>query len=98
MVKKAKGRQRPEEALWRGRIIEASIELLDSTGEDGLSFRALSERLATGAGAIYWHVENKSDLLTAACDSIIARTMASCVVGATPEATIRALALGMFDA
>jgi len=90
--------QRREESLSRDRIIEASIEILDSNGESGLTFRTLSERLATGAGAIYWHVENKSDLLTAACDAIVARTMASCVVGATPEATIRTLALGMFDA
>lgn len=98
MVKKARSSQRREESLSRDSIIEASIKLLDSSGESGLTFRNLSERLATGAGAIYWHVENKSDLLTAACDTIVARTMASCMVIATPQATIRALALGMFDA
>src|ERR1700733_6050594 len=98
MVKKARRSRRREESLSRDRIIDASIELLDSKGEDGLTFRALSERLATGPGAIYWHIANKSDLLTAACDSIVARTMESCVAGATPEATIRALALGLFDA
>ena len=70
---------------------------LDSSGEAGLTFRALSERLATGPGAIYWHIANKSDLLTAACDAIVARTM-NARGRATPEATIRALALGMFDA
>ena len=98
MVKKARGSQRREESLSRDRIIEASIELLDSSGEDGLTFRALSERLATGPGAIYWHIANKSDLLTAACDAVVARTMKAPAVGATPKATIRALALGMFDA
>jgi AcrR family transcriptional regulator len=98
MVKKARSTQRREESLSRESIIEASIELLDSSGEDGLTFRALSERLATGPGAIYWHIANKSDLLTAACDAIVARTMAANVVGAKPKATIRALALGMFDA
>src|ERR1700735_3892643 len=98
MVKKAKGSQRREESLTRDRIIKASIELLDSTGEDGLTFRTLSERRATGPGAIYWHIANKSELLTAACDAIVARTMNAPVIGATPEATIRALALGMFDA
>lgn len=89
---------RREESLTRERIIEASIELLDSGGEGGLTFRALSERLATGAGAIYWHVENKGDLLNAACDAIVARTLAACVAGATPQATIHSLALGLFDA
>ena len=97
MVRKT-GTQRREDSLSRDRIIEASIALLDSSGEGGLTFRALSERLATGAGAIYWHVANKGELLTAACDAIIARTMASCEAGATPEATIRVLALGLFDA
>ena len=98
MVKKAQSSQRREESLSRDRIIEASIELLDSSGEGGLTFRTLSERLVTGPGAIYWHIANKSDLLTAACDAVIARTMDACVAGAKPKATIRALALGLFDA
>lgn len=89
---------RREESLSRERIIEASIELLDTLGEGGLTFRALSERLATGPGAIYGHIEHKSDLLNAACDAIVARTLSACVTGATPAASIRSLALGMFDA
>jgi len=98
MVKKARSFQRREESLSRDRIIEASIALLDSSGEGGLTFRTLSERLATGPGAIYWHIDNKSDLLTAACDAVVARTLDSGIAGATPEATIRTLALGLFDA
>jgi AcrR family transcriptional regulator len=98
MTKKARTPQRREESLSRDRIVEASIELLDSDGERGLTFRALSERLATGPGAIYWHIEHKSDLLTAACDAIIARTVNAPVDDAAPEATLRALALGLFDA
>jgi AcrR family transcriptional regulator len=98
MVKKPRSAQRREDSLSRDRIIEASIALLDQSGESGLTFRALSERLATGPGAIYWHIANKSDLLTAACDAIVARTMEARMARATPKATIRALALGMFDA
>jgi AcrR family transcriptional regulator len=98
MAKKASSAPRREEALSRDRIIGAAIELLDISGEGGLTFRALSERLATGAGAIYWHIANKSDLLTAACDAIVARTMETHVDCATPKANIRAVALGMFDA
>ena len=93
-----KNSQRREESLTRDRIIEASIELLDQSGESGLTFRALSQRLATGPGAIYWHVNNKEDLLTAACDAIVVRMLDSPLASATPEETIRALALGMFDA
>jgi AcrR family transcriptional regulator len=96
MVKKATKSQRREDSLSRDRIIEASIELLDSSGESGLTFRALSDRLATGPGAIYWHIANKNDLLAAACDAVVARTMNETVV-TTPEKTIRAVALGLFD-
>ena len=96
MAKRAHSAKRREESLSRERIVEASIELLDSSGEEGLTFRALSERLATGPGAIYWHIANKSDLLTAVCDAVVARTMEETVV-TTPEATIRAVALGVFD-
>jgi len=98
MGKKAPGNKWREESLSRDRIIEASIELLDSSGESGLTFRTLSERLATGPGAIYWHVANKTDLLTAACDAIIARTIDACAPSAKPKAAIRSLALGLFDA
>lgn len=98
MAKRARGTQRREEALSRESIVEASIELLDRNGEAGLTFRALSGQLATGPGAIYWHIANKGELLTAACDAIVARTLETQVVGATPQATIRALALSMFDA
>jgi AcrR family transcriptional regulator len=52
--------------------------------------------MATGPGAIYWHIANKSDLLTAACDAVVARTINETTV-TTPEATIRAVALGLFD-
>ncbi len=98
MAKSVRSNHRREEALSRERIVEASIELLDRSGESGLTFRTLSERLATGPGAIYWHIANKSELLTAACDAIVARTLEAPVVGTTPAATIRAIALGMFDA
>ena len=97
MVKKVPGRPRHGESLTRERIIEASIELLDSSGKEGLTFRALSERLATGPGAIYWHIADKSDLLSAACDAVVARAMDETVV-TTPKETIRAVALGVFDA
>lgn len=97
MVKKVGNNTRREASLTRDSIIEASIALLDSSGESGLTFRALSDRLATGPGAIYWHIADKSDLLTAACDAIVARAMAAPLAASTPADIIRAVALGMFD-
>ncbi len=99
---KASRGQRREDSLTREQIVEASVSLLDRNGEDGFTFRALSEALVTGPGAIYGHIANKSDLLTAACDAIVARTLETPTLpdapDATPEATIRALALALFDA
>lgn len=98
MAAKARSPQRREESLTRERIIEAAIELLDHSGEVGLTFRTLSERLATGPGAIYWHIADKEDLLVAACDAIVVRVMAAHVAGRSPQAVIRALALALLDA
>lgn len=66
-------------------------------GEAALTFRALSDRLAMGPGAIYGYIADKTDLLAAACDAVVARTVDE-TVATTPEATIRAVVLGLFDA
>lgn len=89
---------RRADALSKARIVKAAIGILDREGEDALTFRALSTRLATGSGAIYWHVTDKSDLLAAAADHVIARIMSEAVRGPTPQDVIRTTALGMFDA
>ncbi|OPF74302.1 TetR family transcriptional regulator [Streptomyces antioxidans] len=68
---------RRTDALSRERIVEAAVELLDTAGEGGLTFRALTERLATGPGAIYWHVANKDELLDAATDAVVAAALAA---------------------
>ncbi|WIX98954.1 TetR/AcrR family transcriptional regulator C-terminal domain-containing protein [Amycolatopsis mongoliensis] len=90
-------RTRRTEALSRDRIVEAAVELLDTSGEAGLTFRTLTERLATGAGAIYWHVANKGELLEAATDGVIAAALTVEPAGA-PRDGIRAVALGLYDA
>jgi AcrR family transcriptional regulator len=95
--------QRRDQPLSRDRIVATAVSLLDSRGESGLTFRAISERLATGPGAVYGHIANKDDLLTAACDAVVAAALrpaepATAPTAPTPEHRIRAIALGMFDA
>jgi len=90
--------ERRTDALSKQRIVDAAIEILDVGGESALTFRALSARLATGSGAIYWHVADKNDLLAAAADHVIARIMDEIARGAAPRETIRAVAVGVFDA
>src|ERR1700759_4869684 len=86
------------DALSRERIVEAAVAMLDVAGESGLTFRALAAQLRTGPGAIYWHVANKDELLTAAAETVLAHAMAADVGGGTPQDAIRAVALGVFDA
>jgi AcrR family transcriptional regulator len=98
MTKNTRRTQRGEPSLSRERIIAAAIELLDASGESGLTFRALAEALATGAGAIYFHVADKGDLLNAACDAIVAQAMTASAGSAAPQERVRAIGLGLFDA
>ena len=57
--------------LSKSRVVEAAIAILDAEGEAALTFRALTANLETGAGAIYWHVSNKDELLAAAAEQVI---------------------------
>ncbi|NBD09959.1 TetR/AcrR family transcriptional regulator [Corallococcus silvisoli] len=97
MAKATRGSERREDALSRERIVDAAIQLLDDEGEDGLTFRALATRLATGPGAIYWHIANKSELLVAASDAVVARAMSEVPAFATPHKAIRGIAVGVFE-
>jgi AcrR family transcriptional regulator len=98
MAKAKRRSERRQDALSRERIVDEAIELLDAEGELGLTFRALATRLATGAGAIYWHIANKSELLAAASDAVVARTLSEVLPFATPQEAIRKLAGGVFEA
>ncbi|MFK0232588.1 TetR/AcrR family transcriptional regulator [Streptomyces vinaceus] len=98
MATRARRAERREEPLSRERIVEAAIGILDTVGEAGLTFRVLAERLATGPGAIYWHVSGKDELLGAATEVVVAGTVLGGDPEASPQEATRALALRLFDA
>jgi AcrR family transcriptional regulator len=98
MATKTQRAERRTDALSKERIVEAAIDILDADGEGALTFRALTARLATGAGAIYWHVASKGELLAATTNDVIARVMTEVAGDAEPREAIRAIALGVFDA
>ncbi|MBB4914812.1 TetR/AcrR family transcriptional regulator [Streptosporangium saharense] len=89
--------QRRRQVLTRERIVETAVELLDASGKDALTVRALTGRLATGSGAIYWHIGNMDELLEAAADAVVATALAR-PAEVAPQDEIRAVALGLFDA
>lgn len=86
--------------LSREQIIGTAIDLLDTGGEGALTVRALTERLATGSGAVYYHVGNRDELLDTATETVITAALATrpARAGATPEDEIRVVALALFDA
>lgn len=85
----------PREPLSRDRIVEAAVALLDAEGEAGLTFRALTSMLQTGAGAIYWHVAHRDELLAAATEHVVGPAIT--VSAPTPRDTIRSLARSVFE-
>jgi AcrR family transcriptional regulator len=98
MTTKAQRIPRRTEALSRDVIVKTATEILDAEGEDALTLRALTVRLATGYGAIYHHVADRNDLLAAATDHVIARIVTDLATDAEPRPALRAIALGLFDA
>jgi TetR/AcrR family tetracycline transcriptional repressor len=49
--------------LTKTAIVQAAFDLLDESGMDGLTVRALAARLGVKAPALYWHVASKQALL-----------------------------------
>ena len=58
--------------LTRARIVDEAVALLDELGIEGLTMRRLAERLGSGVTTLYWHVDNKEDVVDLALDSIFA--------------------------
>ncbi|GAA2056873.1 TetR/AcrR family transcriptional regulator [Williamsia deligens] len=90
-------RARRTDSLSKEAIVAAATEILDADGESALTFRALAARLSTGAGAIYWHVADKDDLLTAATTDAVDRTLTGIDDLADPREALRAIAVRVFD-
>lgn len=65
--------RKPRERVHLNRdvIVEAALRLLDRDGAVGFSMRRLAEELGVGAGAVYWHVTNKEQLLQLVFDRVI---------------------------
>jgi AcrR family transcriptional regulator len=60
----------PRDTLTADRIVAAAIDLLDAEGLDGLNMRSLGARLGSAPTAVYWHVENKDNLVRLAADAV----------------------------
>lgn len=63
---------REEPPLTRARIVEEAVVVLDERGIEGLTMRRLAEQLGSGVMTLYWHVNNKDDVIDLALDAIFA--------------------------
>ncbi|MFD8737740.1 TetR/AcrR family transcriptional regulator C-terminal domain-containing protein [Streptomyces sp. NPDC059618] len=57
--------QRPQRSprLDKKQVVDTALRLLDETGLDGLTLRAIAKELDVQAPALYWHFKNKQELL-----------------------------------
>jgi TetR/AcrR family tetracycline transcriptional repressor len=60
-------------AIERDKILDAALNLLNDVGLDQLTTRRLAERLGVQQPALYWHFRNKSALLDALNEEMLAR-------------------------
>ena len=65
----------PEEERQRGltreRLVKLALELVQEEGLEGLSMRALADRLQVKAASLYWHVRDRRELLELLAESIL---------------------------
>ncbi|MFI5282236.1 MAG: TetR family transcriptional regulator [Candidatus Dormibacterales bacterium] len=65
----------PEEERQRGltrdRLVASALELINEEGLEGLSMRALADRLEVKAASLYWHVRDRRELLELLAESIL---------------------------
>jgi AcrR family transcriptional regulator len=82
-------------------VLTEAVALLDEAGDGALTFRALSARLGTGVGSIYWYVASKDELLDRATDHAVGEVLVQVEKRAGGDDAIdelRDIAVTVFDA
>lgn len=84
-------------------VLSETVALLDESGEQALTFRALAARLGGGVASIYWYVASKDELLDRAADHVLGDVLeAVSGVGTAnskgPLEDLRTIAVTLFDA
>ncbi|HLT19685.1 MAG TPA: TetR/AcrR family transcriptional regulator C-terminal domain-containing protein [Thermomicrobiales bacterium] len=77
--------------LSRERVVEAAVELAEEQGLQAVSLRQVARRLGVTPMALYWHVENKDDLLDAMVGWLHNQMEFTVVDGAPWQAQLRAV-------
>lgn len=67
-------------------MARAALKLLNETGLEGLSLRAIAKELDVKAPALYWHFKDKQALLDEMATEMLRRMNADLTAGGTPDA------------
>ncbi|WP_172383509.1 TetR/AcrR family transcriptional regulator C-terminal domain-containing protein [Streptomyces sp. MNP-20] len=70
--------------LDRTRVARVALDLLNETGLDGLTLRAIAQRLDVKAPALYWHFKDKQALLDEMATEMLRRMAADLAGGPDP--------------
>lgn len=81
-------------------VLSEAVALLDESGAQGLTIRALAARLGGGVASVYWYVSGRDELLDLAADSVLAGVLESVadVGSGDPIDDLRQIADRMFGA
>jgi AcrR family transcriptional regulator len=60
-----------QHGLTRERLVDAALVLIKEDGLEGLSMRALADRLDVKAASLYWHVRDRRELVELLAESIL---------------------------
>lgn len=58
--------------LTRALIVDSALEILDSFGLGDMTMRRVATHLGVAPGALYWHIANKQELVSAIAQEILA--------------------------
>jgi TetR/AcrR family transcriptional regulator, tetracycline repressor protein len=64
--------EEPAGQLTRTAVIAAALRVLDERGLDGLSTRAVADRLGVRMNTVLWHVKTKARMLELMADAVLA--------------------------
>ena len=67
--------------LTRGRIVAAAVAIVDESGPDALTMRAVAQRLGAGAMSLYRHVSGRDELLDLVVDAMAAEVPSTPLTG-----------------
>lgn len=81
-------------------VLAGAVEILDESGAQGLTIRALAARLGGGVASVYWYVSGRDELLDLAADSVLGGVLDATtdLDDRDPIDGLRVIAVAMFDA